>query len=277
MRVWLDLQLNLLQEIRLAHAIAETGLHVCLSPGLMARVSEVTRTFGTRFSFQTEGAPVLGGVEIDHSTPRTRVGRINRPLILPHGIGDWARDRWPAHRHVDYSFCGLLTRGRYQLLEAWLRRNGCTKSLRPAASPSLARRLLRQFRPSSPYSAGLDAECDVGRVSITSSSRGRAFPGKSWDDSYFRTLLKTNYVLCPNGDHVWTYRFFEATLCGAIPIVQDSCAEYEGFRYYHLDDRPPPWSIEVARSNFALCLERLTVPQSQLREEVERLVTDQSG
>ena len=275
MRIWLDLELNLIQEIRLAHAIAEAGLQVCLSPRNRPRVAEVTRTFGTPFSFQTEGLRSLAGVQIDHATPRTTVGKLHRPLIFPHAIGEWTRQRWPIRRDVDYSFCGLMTQSRHGLLEAWLRQHGYAKPLRPRNMSALFDRLLRRVRTGS--SACLSADTDIGRVAITSSSGGRTFPGKSWDEPYFQTLLRANYAICPNGDYVWTYRFFEAILCGAIPVVQDACPQYEGFRYGRLDDRPPPWSIELATSNFELCLERITVPQESIRDEVERLATDGDG
>ena len=37
---------------------------------------------------------------------------------------------------------------------------------------------------------------------------------------YWDMMQRAKYVLCPDGDFVWTYRFFEAVACGAIPIIE---------------------------------------------------------
>ena len=48
-------------------------------------------------------------------------------------------------------------------------------------------------------------------------------------------MAKSKFVLCPNGDFIWTYRFFEAIACGAIPIIEDDLPLYDGFQYYKMD------------------------------------------
>ena len=66
---------------------------------------------------------------------------------------------------------------------------------------------------------------------IFDSNNGRVEAKRKHDVFYFRTLSKSNYALCPSGDFVWTYRFFEACLCGAFPIIEEYHPLYEGFRY----------------------------------------------
>lgn len=109
---------------------------------------------------------------------------------------------------------------------------------------------------------------------IWSSERGRSFPIKAWDEDYFRLLSQAEFVLCPSGDFVWTYRFFEAILCGAIPIVQAACPLYEGFHFLRADTPRAAWvrSPATVAHNFQLACDRLTVPPAELAAEVERLL-----
>ena len=112
---------------------------------------------------------------------------------------------------------------------------------------------------------------DTGDAVFWSSSGGRHFPGKSWDEDYHRLLGRSQFVLCPKGDYIWTYRFFEAALCGAIPVIEVPCAAYEGFRYRTFNDRIDDleWREDEARHNYYQCQEILTVPTHQLNAEIQ--------
>jgi hypothetical protein len=116
---------------------------------------------------------------------------------------------------------------------------------------------------------------DTGEVVFWSSRRGRHFPGKSWDEEYYELLARSQFVLCPSGDYVWTYRFFEAALCGAIPIVESTCDAYAGFRYQTMRDpaRELQWRREDAEHNYALCRDLLTVPSDVLSREIAALLS----
>lgn len=50
-------------------------------------------------------------------------------------------------------------------------------------------------------------------IEIQESNKGRIFPIKAWDENYYQTLSKSKFVLCLNGDYIWSYRFFESILC----------------------------------------------------------------
>ena len=57
-------------------------------------------------------------------------------------------------------------------------------------------------------------------------------------------LLRSKFVLWPNRDYIWSYRFFETVMSGAIPIVEEDGA-YERFDYFrmsvqHLRDPAKP-------------------------------------
>ena len=271
-QILVDWPMNLLQGVRLAHAMAETSHKVCLTPENAERIKRLSRCFGAKFSFDTADASPLGAVEIDHATPRTTVGTIARPLIFPHAIIDWCRSHWSSDRPLAYSFCGLLTESRRDLLQTWLRRHGCDASI----STSTFGRWLETLKGAaqrSSVSRGLPRfQTDLGVVAIGASNAGRAFPGKSWDEQYYRILLSSRYVLCPNGDYVWSYRFFEAILCGAIPVVEEDSDVFQGFEYARMDEPATlSWSTSRARANFQRCLGQVTVPIPRLQYEVSQL------
>jgi len=112
-----------------------------------------------------------------------------------------------------------------------------------------------------------------------SSSRGRTFPVKSWDEPNFRLLARSQFSQCPNGDYVWTYRFFESAMCGAIPIVEDISPVYEGFRFRTMADPVESliWTEADAQQNGELCKERHTIPPDELNLELAGLLAMNSA
>lgn len=71
---------------------------------------------------------------------------------------------------------------------------------------------------------------------IKNSKRGRDKMTKVYDIEYFNQLSKSKFILCPNGDFTWTYRFFESILCGSIPIIEKYHYLYNGYKYFTKDD-----------------------------------------
>jgi hypothetical protein len=41
---------------------------------------------------------------------------------------------------------------------------------------------------------------------------------KAWHDDYSTEMSRAEFVIRPNGKFVWTYRFFEAILCGPFQL-----------------------------------------------------------
>lgn len=76
---------------------------------------------------------------------------------------------------------------------------------------------------------------------IQDSNRGRDDSVKyTYDTEYYTALGKTKFALCPTGDCPWSYRFFEAIMCGAIPILGQTDIDVlsDGFKFYrHLDTK----------------------------------------
>lgn len=71
---------------------------------------------------------------------------------------------------------------------------------------------------------------------IIHSKRGRNPKTKNRDERYFKLMSSAKLVLCPNGDYVWTYRFFEAIIFRAIPIIEEECDIYDGYKFYKLGE-----------------------------------------
>lgn len=73
-------------------------------------------------------------------------------------------------------------------------------------------------------------------ATIIYSDRGRRTNTKALDEWYFKEMAKARFVLCPDGDFVWTYRFFESIIFKAIPIVQNVADVYDGYKFYTEND-----------------------------------------
>lgn len=231
--------LHLIQSIRLCHALAETRFTLCVPARDHKRFAHLQRYFD--LTFDVGHAPPLGSVLVSHEEPMTKVGAIVRPLIFPHAVVARCQSKWQSRRAYRASFRGLLTRYRRRMLTSW--------------------------------------RLHDGDVKIAHSHRGRRSRTKSWDDSYFDLLGNSEFALCPSGDHVWTYRFFEAALCGAIPIAQEAAPVYAGFEYVLLSDDVSglTWSEEIAAANFERARTLLTVPRQELETAIASQLTDPLG
>ena len=96
---------------------------------------------------------------------------------------------------------------------------------------------------------------------------------KAWDTKYARLLGSSRFALCPNGDFVWTYRFFEAAAAGAIPIVESHCEMYEGFSYYTMNDsiESMKWSRDTAEANAERVRSMLAASPLEIQRAIKNL------
>lgn len=286
-----DLHFDLIQSLRLLHALLECDGDVRVHPRDYPKLTKLEEVFGLSVSDEIEGVPVLPEVEVDHDgRPMTRLGRITRPLIFAHGMVERCRSLWARDRSVRACFVGRLHRDRRRVLRQWMHRQFPEVEVELPSQAAVdrrvelrktvrhcARRLLRgPLRSLRRYVGVPPAErrTTCRNVVFVTSDRGWRHPTKAWDASYFQRLANAKYVLCPDGKFVWTYRFFEAALCGAIPIIQNRCDLYDGFRFYTMDDLLDnlEWRFEDARHNFKLCRERCTVSLDRLNTEIHRLL-----
>lgn len=270
--VVIDLPFYLLQTLRLAQAIGEAGFRICVEPDDKKAVVLLNKVFGLDYRVGTAGVERISGLYVDHLTPLTRVGSIERQLIMPAAIFDHCRKRWREQRRFDVSFAGLMTDSRRAAINEWLALSNLEQIALPREPSFLGKQVRRVARR-----LGFPLEDQVGtkNVRIYASDRGRHFPLKSWNTAYYELMLNSKFVLCPSGDFkengvVWTYRFFEGVLCGTIPVIEEPCAAYEGYRY-HLMSQPLTsltWSREDAEHNVALARQQMVVDREGLRTEV---------
>jgi hypothetical protein len=75
-----------------------------------------------------------------------------------------------------------------------------------------------------------------------------------YDYSYYDRMMSSRFALAPDGDFAWTYRFLEAIMCGAIPIIPNRTEPEEqelGYEYCY-DKQPCPFfTNEEARKRAA--------------------------
>lgn len=247
----LALPFHLIQALRLSHAIMESDFVVHIASREKDKFCYLERFFNLRYVVDTADVPVLAGVTLSHAEPETRIGEIKRPLIFPAGIVQRCRNLWPNERTLRFSFRGLLTPERRTVLENWMISTIGNRAATPNWNAPI-------------YDETLKLEVQVSEI-------GRHFPEKVWDDSYYRSLAASKFVLCPSGDCTWSYRFFESVLCGAIPIAEQPCAAYEGFEYHLMneDAKALQWSEQIAEHNFAHAVKRLTVPRDEMQMALE--------
>lgn len=207
-----------------------------------------------------------------HREPKISLGNFKLPLLFPNCMVSACRGIWARQRNVRISFQGLVTPPRRLAITKWLNNNtNCTiPHIRETNSfiNKIGERI-KQVLKIKDVRRG-----QFGPLLFVQSNLGRAFPLKAWDQDYYETLGKSMFILCPSGDYIWTYRFFESVLCGAIPIVESSCEAYEGFHYYTFDDKFQnlKYSERDASHNFELSRQKLSLKLQDLNAELDEIV-----
>ena len=271
--IQINMVFNLIQQIRLVHALTESKYPIGIPITEEFKFKALKERFGIQFA-NNDGhkIDICSSLNIDHTEPITSVGDIVRPLIFPHAISSYCRSLWADRRKHRYSFQGLITEKRKELLENWIE-DKLNRIVRLSSQKSALTKVKGLFSK-----LGLDATQKryIGQLLLWESDRGRTFPIKAWDDEYFRVLANTEFVLCPSGDFIWSYRFFESILCGAIPIVEKDCSAFSGFRFLSFHDDAAEfkfkWSLEDAEYNYKVCVEKVTVPSAILNDEIANIL-----
>lgn len=243
---WVDLPMHLIQSIRVCHALIEAGVELSVNKNDVEKFEHLKSYFDIDFHTDREDAKKVDNISLSHEEPKVEIGGLQVPLLYPKAIPQRCRSMWRSDRDYNFLFMGLITEERKVILDDW--------------EDKLKKAKINQ------------------RPIIKDSRRGREFPGKAWDEEYYLYMSNARTVLCPNGDFVWTYRFFEAAMCGAIPIVEDTCELYEGFIFFKMSDDPRKikWSEEAARHNHRKVIELLTLPKQLLVELITKNVNKES-
>lgn len=251
----LQLRLRLLQQWRMLQALTESDVSFSVPLAQKENVEFLRKYFDIPLSF-TDDADVAGHLlQLSTSKPWCAIAGIRRTLIYPHHVLNYCRGLWEPSRDIRFGFAGFAHSTRHKVMDEWHKR---------WFGVPLVPIRLRHGQELSRYLSG----DHFASAAVVYSKAGRRFPGKLWDDAYYNFLANSTMTLCPDGEEIWTYRFFEAMLCGSVPIVQSDCAVYRGFRYGYFGDDPSTidCSPEVVLHNFRLCRERLTIPVPDLNE-----------
>lgn len=271
-----NLPLQYLQAIRLTHALMESDYKVHIQEEHQNKFSLLKDIFNLDYQVGIEKVPILNSVEFNHTNPSSQIGSMKRTLIFPQTSFDYCRKLWFDKRDIQICFAGLVTEQRKNTLEKWFKKNFPDSRFKlPTKQRFVIRLVNKLFRQLNLPVLPSTYKTELNGVVFWSSNRGRVFPVKAWDEEYFQLLADSKFVLCPSGDYIWTYRFFESIMCGAIPIIEKTCSAYEGFRYFTMDDSISSlkWSEEDANYNFQLCFERLTVSFEELNQEIEKILS----
>lgn len=74
---------------------------------------------------------------------------------------------------------------------------------------------------------------DFKNAVIINSERGRGPDKFYYDIEYYSGLNHAKFALCPVGECNWSYRLFEAVMCGCIPIIEECDLFHNVFFHYH--------------------------------------------
>lgn len=275
-KLFFDTPIHLIQQVRLIHSLAETSIPICVPPSEYKKLEVLKRKFKIK-SLQEKGdkedmMSLSQFIFFKHDIPITQVGNLSRNLIFPHQITRYCKTLWRKKRKYRFLFIGFLTAERKQLIDTWLYKNFPTAENTINLKDNFIFRVKRKIVLK--FNLNINLHKKIGDFVITSSIKGRSFPGKSWDENYYKNLSNSKFVLCPAGDFTWSYRFFESILCGAIPVVESDCDVYKGFIYYKIEDSAEDfcWNENDANFNYNLCVEKITIPIKKMENELIRYI-----
>ena len=265
----ININYNLIQSIRLVQSLHEANDNLIINKIHKKKFKILEKYFDLKFNYNVKKFyDISPYIKYSHSTPFIKIGNIQRTLIFPHKIINRLILSWKKNKIYDFSFVGIYTSSRKIIINDWLNNKFRSKNIINNKF-SYIKNLVVEKTIKREY-------FDSSKILILSSKKGRKFPKKSWDNNYYNILLKSKFVLCPSGDFIWSYRFFESILCGAIPIVENHCNAYDGFRYYTFNNNLNEliYSDEIINHNLDLCLKKITIPTNILKKELELILNE---
>ena len=265
----ININYNLIQSIRLVQSLHEASDNLIINKIHKKKFKILEKYFDLKFNYNVKKFyDISPHIKYSHSAPFIKIGNIQRTLIFPHKIINRLILSWKKNKIYDFSFVGIYTSSRKIIINDWLNNKFRSKNIIDNKFSYLKNLVVEKTIKREYF--------DSSKILILSSKKGRKFPKKSWDNNYYNILLKSKFVLCPSGDFIWSYRFFESILCGAIPIVENHCKAYDGFRYYTFNNNLNEliYNDEIINHNLDLCLKKITIPTNILKKELELILNE---
>jgi len=277
-RIRLNVSFDKIQMIRFVGALLEADFDFDFPSESKVILDHLSHHFNIKYSINTDDLPVIEDISITHEEqPMCKIGSLSKPLVYPKEMLDKCKAKWNGQRSIKFSFTGLMTPNRKRCLDEWVSlhfyQQNIDKNKIKVSKNSRKDKLLNMLHFFDNRANGKVVFKNIG-LQIFTSSQGRQFPIKVWDEEYYDTLAKTQFVLCPDGDFTWTYRFFEAIICGAIPVVENPCSLYGGFEYFSMKDPIEKlfYSQEIAERNFHRVESKFAFKKVDLNNQISSLI-----
>lgn len=220
-----DININLIQEIRFIHSLLDENYILHFNNETYTKLEPLLKKYpkNVKIGLNNSLDNISNHLSINHTKPEIIFKNNYKRLIFPKSLIEYCENYY-TEKISGIFFSGLITPNRKSIINS------------------------------------LSTHTNIPLI-VKNSSRGRTFPQKSYDIDYFNEMSKFKFILCPNGDFVWTYRFFESIMCGAIPIVEQSCDIFEGFKYFSVNDviTDDKWDINIIKSNIDLLKKNFTI------------------
>lgn len=182
-------------------------------------------------------------INIDHKNGTAEAAGVQLGLVFPKIFFNLAREMHREEKEFDFCFDGYVgvDEGRRTMLEPFAERNSI----------------------------------------INFTRTGRELQSKgSFNCDYYELLARSKFALCPHQEDwpypnsvIWTYRFVEACMAGAVPVVFTKTPLSEeftaGLTYYHDDivlQSHPPFTKNILQQNYEVAMSRFTLSNTQTNQ-----------
>lgn len=265
-KIKVELDLTKLQNLRFAQALLEISNNFYFGEQYNNIFEYLNVIFDTDFHQNISIDDEFKKIKINsvHSEPSISIQDKKYILVFPGKMIQMLKANWIKNK-TKTTFNGLLTEKRYLFIRDILKgKKNFFKKILFTIKYGILIKLPKRILNGKAYKSKFTFDS----FHLVFTNQGRKFPEKAWDQDYYETLLNSKYVLCPDGDYIWTYRFFESVLCGAIPVIQNTCDAYEGFNYltveqYRNDETLSEQQIE---SNFLIISEKFSLDKKDILE-----------
>jgi hypothetical protein len=206
------------QEIRLFASLIESGWRLKVNSKQKNALNSIKGYFPIEHKKYSGEHVRKVEIKINHAMPKTVFGHVERTLIFPEWMFERSVLNSP-NRDILCSFQGFSTVTR--VLDALNLLENSHHSENPILKvvvKFLARNVHVPFR-----NYFLNRLFKIFfykyRYMFEWNTRGRKLENKIIDRKYWEILKKSRTVYCPAGDFIWTYRFYEAVMSGAVPVL----------------------------------------------------------